>query len=167
MPAIMKSFFAIGILVTPIALFVAFLVILMPGDSHQLTWVRGWAAIVGIWAGPFLLCLCTMNYKFTVPLRIDVTNFLPKKRKLAIRLVAKYEKAVKFVAEFYQAYWTADNRIAFACLASIVAAFALSEAPMSLKPFELALTKLAGIVITVFMVLVTIIHHTRLKKANT
>lgn len=162
---LIQFLFLLGILMVPIALFIALPLIVMPGDSHLLTWIRGWATVLGIWAGPALLCLCTMNYKFTV-LRIDVSKFLPEKKELATRLAAIFEKTMDTLNVAYIAYWTRDNRIAFACLACIVTAFALSQASVSLKPFEVAGVKLGGIIILTFMVLISVIHNFRLKKAN-
>lgn len=153
--------FILGIAVLPVLLFLALPIIVMPGDSYQIVWLRGWAILLSALSGPALLGLCTMNYTFTVK------HFDPKKfsshhlREKAARI----EGVMTTLNQAYEAYWTKENRIAFACLACIVTAFALALAPFSLKPFEVAAIKLGGIIMAAGTATIAIIYH-RLKKAN-
>lgn len=152
--------FILCIAALPVLLFLALPIIVMPGDSYQIVWLRGWAILLSVLGGPMLLGLCTMNYTFTVK-HFDPEKFLPHLREKAVRI----EGVMLTLNEAYEAYWTKENRIAFACLACIVTAFALAQAPFSLKPFEVAAIKLGGIIMAAGTATIAIIYH-RLKKAN-
>lgn len=162
---LIKAFFIIGIITVPVALFVALPLIMMPGESYLVHTVRSWAITLGILGGPVMFGLCAMNYQFMTP-HFELEKFRPEVRGKATRYAKLFERVMNTLEEWYEAYWTKENRIAFACLAGMTMAFALAQASFSLKPFEVAAVKLGGILSMLVMGTILFIDS-RLQKATT
>lgn len=166
MSDVIKASFLFGVITNFLGLplqVAALLLILLPVGNEVLTMLRCAGIVLAMLLGPICIGACTMKYSFTVP-AYDTVKF--GDNKFVARCAAMFQSLNIRLNAAYENFWTTDNRIACALLASLTTAFAFSEVGTSFGK-EWA-TILLGLSFTITFIVITIlVINSRLKKANT
>ncbi len=165
MSDIVKTSFLLGVITNflgiPLQL-AALLFILLPFDAELLNMLRCAGIVLGMLLGPICIGACTMKLSFAVP-TYDVSKF--GENKFAIRCAEWFQSFNTRLNKTYESFWTTDNRVACALLASLTTAFALSQLHTSFdKESVVMLTALSCA--TTFIVVTVLTLHFRLQKAT-